>query len=131
VKKRLRRIYYEGNEVSEQRLDDHHRPLRAANTHRSVLKTARRWDATRVQRDADDIIQPTLLMWGENDKDIPIANGYYMLNAMPNARMIVFKNCGHLPQEEWPREFVDVLTDFCRAKVPLERDRTYLIQSGS
>jgi pimeloyl-ACP methyl ester carboxylesterase len=27
--------------------------------------------------------------------------------------LIVFLNCGHLPHEEYPREFTEVVTDFC------------------
>jgi pimeloyl-ACP methyl ester carboxylesterase len=27
--------------------------------------------------------------------------------------MIVFRDCGHLPHEEFPEEFTDVVAEFC------------------
>jgi hypothetical protein len=30
--------------------------------------------------------------------------------------MVVFRQCGHVPQEEYPEGFVQVVTDFCNDK---------------
>jgi pimeloyl-ACP methyl ester carboxylesterase len=43
---------------------------------------------------------PTLLLWGERDAMIPVANSQDYLKAMPNARLVSFPPSGHLPQEE-------------------------------
>jgi pimeloyl-ACP methyl ester carboxylesterase len=43
---------------------------------------------------------PTLLLWGEEDAMIPIANAQDYLKALPDARLVVIPNSGHLPQEE-------------------------------
>jgi pimeloyl-ACP methyl ester carboxylesterase len=115
VRRRMRKIYNEEAEhlFDEKRLEAHHRPLRAASTHRAVLRTLRRWKADRIARDAHRIKQPALLIWGENDLDIPLRHGEYLHRVMPNARLIVFRRCGHLPQEEYPREFTELVTEFC------------------
>jgi len=49
-----------------------HRPLRTASTHRAVVKTLRNWRANRIQNEAAGITQPTLLIWGDSDKDTPV-----------------------------------------------------------
>ena len=92
-------IYDEG------RLEAQQRPLRAASAHRAVLRTLRNWRAGRIEREAHRIKQPTLLIWGENDLEIPLRHGEYLQSRMPDARLIVFRHCGHLPQEEYPQEF--------------------------
>lgn len=94
----------------------HHRPLRASSAHRAVLLTLRRWSAARIEREAHRIQQPTLLIWGEDDVDIPLRHGQRMYERIPNARLIVFRRCGHLPQEEYPREFTELVTEFCGAR---------------
>ena len=43
---------------------------------------------------------PTLLVWGERDAMIPIANSSDYLKALSNARLVSFAASGHLPQEE-------------------------------
>jgi pimeloyl-ACP methyl ester carboxylesterase len=112
---RMRKVYEKGGGPvrTEENMLAHHRPLRYANTHRAVLRTLRRWDATRIEREAARITQPTLLLWGEGDTDVPLKNGFHLRTLLPNSRLIVFRHCGHLPQEEYPREFIEVVTSFC------------------
>ena len=45
----------------------------------------------------------TLLMWGERDAMIPMANATDYTNAIPSSQLIVLPNVGHLPQEEQPQ----------------------------
>jgi pimeloyl-ACP methyl ester carboxylesterase len=43
---------------------------------------------------------PTLLLWGQRDAMIPISNSADYLKALPDARLVVMPDSGHLPQEE-------------------------------
>ncbi len=43
---------------------------------------------------------PTLLVWGEGDAMIPIANSADYLQAIPTARLVRLPAAGHLPEEE-------------------------------
>ena len=101
--------------ITQERVDSVARPLRAADAHRSVLRTARAWDANRVERDAQFIKQPTLIVWGAGDRVIPVRDGEKLRDAILHSRLVVFKNCGHVPQEEAPEEFARAVADFCRA----------------
>lgn len=101
--------------ITKERVESVVRPLRAKDAHHSVLASARRWDANRIQADAHLINQPTLLIWGENDTVIPVRNGHCLYDAMLNSRLVVLENCGHLPQEEKPERFVELVSDFCRS----------------
>jgi pimeloyl-ACP methyl ester carboxylesterase len=96
----------------EQRMTAHHRPLLAASTQRATLTTLRRWNAGRIEREAHSIKQPTLLIWGEVDPEIPLAHGRRLFEQIEDSHLIVFRRCGHMPMEEYPREFTEVLTDF-------------------
>jgi pimeloyl-ACP methyl ester carboxylesterase len=100
----------------EERMTAHHRPLLAADTQRATLNTLRRWSAKRIEAEAHRIEQPALLIWGEGDPEIPLAHGHKLFEEMPNSRLIVFHHCGHMPMEEYPREFIEVVTSFCSAK---------------
>ena len=102
--------------LDERRIDARHLPLRAASTQRAIIKTVRRWNAERISRDAHLITQPTLLLWGENDREIPLADGERLHAEIPGSRLIVFLNCGHLPHEEYPEAFTNVVNDFVKAK---------------
>ena len=100
--------------ITNERVESVIRPLKAKDAHYSVLASARNWNANRIQQDAHLINQPTLLIWGENDLIIPVRHGQNLYDAMLNSRLVVIKNCGHLPQEEKPERFVELVIEFCR-----------------
>jgi len=102
--------------ITPDRIESVRRPLNAANAHRSVLATARAWDAGRVEEDAHLINQPTLIVWGKRDTITPIRDGEKLHESILNSRFVIFKNCGHLPQEEAANGFADVVSDFCRSR---------------
>lgn len=45
---------------------------------------------------------PTLVMWGEEDKWIPIRHTKNFKKALPNCEVITYPDCGHMPMEEKP-----------------------------
>lgn len=57
---------------------------------------------------------PTLLLWGDADRMIPVDNAKDYLQALPGSRLVTFPNVGHLPQEEAARESQRVVADFLR-----------------
>ena len=117
----MKRVYDRHSWVlDERRVDARHLPLRAAGTQRAIIRTVRAWDAERVSRDAHLIRQPTLLLWGENDPDVPLSDGERLRDEIPDSRLVVFRNCGHLPHEEFPQAFTEVVAEFCSAQLAEE-----------
>jgi len=100
--------------IDDDRVNSVIRPLRAADAHRSLLMTSRNWHANRIEQDANLIKQPTLIIWGEEDTVIPIKDGYKLNQEILNSRFVVLKDCGHVPPEEKPELFTQLVTEFCR-----------------
>jgi pimeloyl-ACP methyl ester carboxylesterase len=114
LRMRMKRVYDRHSwKLDERRVDARHLPLRTAGTHRAIIRTVRRWDADRVSRDAHLITQASLILWGENDREVSLADGERLHQEIPNSRLIVFCECGHLPHEEYPEEFTKVVSEFC------------------
>src|SRR6185295_8321524 len=115
LRRRMKRVYdRHACTVDERHVDARHFPLRASGTQRAIIRTVRSWDAERISRDAHLIRQPTLLLWGENDTEIPLADGERLHAEIPGSRLIVFLKCGHLPHEEYPESFTKAVIDFCK-----------------
>jgi pimeloyl-ACP methyl ester carboxylesterase len=55
---------------------------------------------------------PTLLVWGDHDRLVPPAYGEAYRRHLPQAKLELIKDCGHLPMFEKEAEFVDLLTRF-------------------
>ena len=56
---------------------------------------------------------PVQIIWGREDKLIPVAHGEYYAQHLPNATLSVFEQCGHMVPFEKKDEFVGAVTSFC------------------
>ena len=73
LRRRMKRVYDRHSWVmDEKRVDARHIPLRTRGAHRAIIRTVRRWDAERVSRDAHLMTRPTLIVWGENDREVSL-----------------------------------------------------------
>ena len=61
---------------------------------------------------------PTLIVWGDADRIIPVAHAYAAHEAMPGSRLEVFEGVGHFPHAEEPLRFAAVLTNFIETTKP-------------
>ncbi|MCM3906457.1 MAG: alpha/beta hydrolase [Pyrinomonadaceae bacterium] len=127
LKRRMKRVYDRHSWVlDDQRIEARHQPLRTAAVQRAIIRTVRRWDADRIHRQAHMITQPTLVLWGDNDAETPLRFGEQLHDAIRDSRLIVFRDCGHLPHEEFPQAFTEVVFDFCSREIAAEDSRVPL-----
>jgi len=52
--------------------------------------------------------QPFLLLWGREDAIVPRRYGERLAHELPNAKLIIYPRCGHLPQLEAPKSTADL-----------------------
>jgi pimeloyl-ACP methyl ester carboxylesterase len=54
------------------------------------------------EADVRAIKTPTLVMWGAEDKLIPVASAAWFARLLPNATRVTYPGIGHIPMEETP-----------------------------
>jgi pimeloyl-ACP methyl ester carboxylesterase len=59
-----------------------------------------------------NIKAPTLVVWGKQDKLLPIASGERYAAGITGAKLVSFDKCGHVPPMEKTEEFVTAVTSF-------------------
>lgn len=55
---------------------------------------------------------PTLLVWGDHDKIIPVSHAYAAHEALPGSRLEVLNGVGHFPHAEAPTAVAEILENF-------------------
>lgn len=75
----------------------------------TLLALAARTDTTGHLR---DIRIPTLLLWGAEDQVTPREQADILMKHIPDARLVEFAKCGHLPNLEDPEGFNKALLEF-------------------
>ena len=82
----------------------------------STIRQMVRSTILRPKKDIDKRIKadqiPLLIIWGEQDFIMPIANGQALARMRPTAKFICIPGAGHLPHQEKPSLFLDALRPF-------------------
>ena len=60
---------------------------------------------------------PTMVIWGDQDRIIPIEHGYAVRDARPGCRLEVLADVGHFPHVERPSEVVELIDDFINTTI--------------
>jgi pimeloyl-ACP methyl ester carboxylesterase len=80
-------------------------------TVRSFLANPKR-DKERLDERMGSIKAPTLVVWGKQDKLLPIASGERYAAGIAGAKMVSFEKCGHVPGVEKTEEFLAAVMPF-------------------
>lgn len=59
-----------------------------------------------------EIVSPVLIVWGKDDRFVPLDIGLRLLAGLPNAQMHIFSRCGHWAQWEQADTFNNLVLDF-------------------
>ena len=86
--------------------------LRQAHVKAAILERTRQTILEDPDEILPDVMIPTLLIWGQQDRIIPPANVEDYLDALPNARSVQLAGVGHLPQEETPERVAQLIGEF-------------------
>ena len=115
--------------------------LTEADARRAFLNTVRSVIDIKGQRvSAEDRLYlagdiPSLIVWGEGDRIIPLEHAYRAKEMLPGSRLEVFSDAGHFPFNDHPDRFVDLMRNFIETTKPAvmneEHIRTMLQERGN
>jgi pimeloyl-ACP methyl ester carboxylesterase len=58
---------------------------------------------------------PVLVVTGDDDRIVPTEQSIQLSREIPGAELAVLKDCGHVPQEECPDQFMTSMQSFLEA----------------
>lgn len=88
-----------------------------------VLKSGANWQGLKpavlneIRDKAHAIRVPTLVIWGQQDRVVPVAHAEIARQRIPNARVHIFDRCGHAPMIEKADEFNTLVSGFVKGQV--------------
>ena len=56
--------------------------------------------------DVSELKVPTLIVWGENDRIIPVSHAERFHQAIHNSKLVIYPKCGHYPQIEYAQQLI-------------------------
>lgn len=105
IAKSMYEVYGDTSRLREEVIDRYYEMMLAEGNREAFI--ARQGAHFPFYRDKlEDVHQATLIQWGAKDHWIPVALGDSFAQALPNARLIIYPDAGHLPMEEIPERSV-------------------------
>jgi pimeloyl-ACP methyl ester carboxylesterase len=114
VEASLRQVFFDDALVSGERIDEYLEPVLRPEAPRAIrsLLASRSLHPDAVRELLPRITAPALIVWGREDRWIPVADADRFRAALPGSRVVVLDRCGHMPQEERPAEVARLIEDF-------------------
>ncbi|WP_035727728.1 alpha/beta fold hydrolase [Eisenibacter elegans] len=118
-KKNLLDVYADPNKVTDALVERYYElGLREGNRQAFIDRSKTTY--TNRADQIPNIRQPTLIQWGREDRWIPLEHGERFAEDLPNARLVVYDNAGHVPMEEIPAETAADVKRFLKAQANLK-----------
>jgi pimeloyl-ACP methyl ester carboxylesterase len=86
--------------ASEAAVDRYWELLRYPGNRRATLKRFGYPYDPLTEAEIAAVTTPTLILWGEEDRLIPVEAGQWLAKTMPNNALVIYPKIGHLPHEE-------------------------------
>ena len=111
VKKSVEQNYSDPEKATKEEVDRHYDLLRRKGNRKAYVLRVKHDDYDRTRR-LRDIEIPVLLMWGTDDKVVPIEHASAFHKILPNSKMKFYPNTGHYLQQEIPSKGIIDIMDF-------------------
>ncbi len=113
----LKGAFYDETKISPDAINVYAGYIRLPGAKKAFVRTVRHIfsdQPPQLWEHLNSIHLPVLIVWGEGDKIIPVRNGRKFQQDIPGARSVIIPECGHMPQEEKPKETTEAILQFLR-----------------
>jgi pimeloyl-ACP methyl ester carboxylesterase len=94
------------------------KPFKVENWDKSFWEFTLANRPTGLPHRLSELIIPTLVITGDDDRIVPTKDSLRLAREIPNANLTVIKEAGHVPHEEQPQDFMEAITTFLRQIQP-------------
>lgn len=111
----LQIAYLDNSKIEDEEVETYAAPLRTAAGKHALIHSARQIvpeGIEEISRRYKSIEQPTLIVWCDHDRIVPLDVGLKLRRTLPNAKLKLVDECGHMPQEEQPEATLALIRDF-------------------
>lgn len=88
------------------------KPLQAENWDRGLWNLTASGGPTDLGEQLIRLQMPVLVLTGDDDRIVPTEQSVRLAGELPDAELVIFPNCGHVPQEECPDLFLEAVEEF-------------------
>ncbi len=107
-----RSAWHDPQKITPEIWEGYLKPLQTENWDRALWELTKASQSSNLPQQLGAIRMPTLVITGDDDRIVPTEQSIRLAGELPGAELIVIPDCGHVPHEECPQEFLAALTGF-------------------
>jgi pimeloyl-ACP methyl ester carboxylesterase len=108
----LRSAWHDPDRITDEIQQGYRLPLQVENWDRALWELTKASRPTGLSARLAELTMPVLVVTGDDDRIVPTADSIRLASEIPGASLVVFENCGHVPQEECPEAFMNAAGSF-------------------
>jgi pimeloyl-ACP methyl ester carboxylesterase len=111
----LRIAYFDDSKIDPDEVETYAAPLKTAAGKHAIVHSARQIvpeGLAELSEQYRSIKQPTLILWCDHDRIVPLSIGLKLRRTLPNSTFRLVDDCGHMPQEEQPETTLKLIQTF-------------------
>lgn len=112
IRKNLLEVVYDPKLIDDEMITGYQKQLLDKNFYHSLVQLVRGREGDLESEDLLKINHPCLLIWGKEDKVIPVGLGHRMHFDLPNSTLKIYERTGHLLPEEIPDKLNKDICEF-------------------
>jgi pimeloyl-ACP methyl ester carboxylesterase len=108
----IRNSWHRPDRIPEEVFINYRKPLQVQNWDRALWELTKSSYPLNLDQRLTELSVPALVITGDDDRIVPTADSIRLAAEIPDADLVVIENCGHLPQEECPVDFLEAVLSF-------------------
>jgi len=114
----IKMAWYDPSKIKPETMTGYTKPLQADNWDRALWYFTAASQVSDLPGRLSEFTLPVLVITGDTDRIVPTANSVRLAGALPNAKLIIIPQAGHVPHEEQPVLFLQAVDEFLKTIIP-------------
>ena len=107
-----RSAWHDPSKLTDEIWEGYTKPLQADNWDRALWELTVASRSLNLEERLDELQLPILVITGDDDRIVPTEQSIRLAGELFNAELVVIPNCGHVPHEECPADFLQAVRGF-------------------
>ena len=108
----LYKSWFDQKGITKEVLDGYYLPLEIKGWEAAFWEFMRSGNQATIQKNLNKLKTPVLVITGDHDEIVPVKDSVEVAKRLPKSQLVKVENCGHIPHEEKPEEFLSAVKGF-------------------
>jgi pimeloyl-ACP methyl ester carboxylesterase len=110
----IKTAWHDPSKITPEIFEGYQKPLQVNDWDKALWELTISSSESGLAQRVTEFNLPVLVITGDDDRIVPTEQSVRLAGEISNVQLVVIPQCGHLPHEECPNEFMQAVTDFLK-----------------